>query len=180
MPLCGDCPFTWFTHSKGHRVTCVDAVDVALAKLQRDFGDHGVELLPTPSASPTRARVLRTADGSASIICADFFDLPAALDPAGREFTVVYDKDAFGAIAPERRDAYARAVAAVCARGASIFVEGKAKAEAGGPPFNLDVGVVERHWGAAGFELVEHFPSLYTLTNSAWKQQGFLLKLTCI
>ena len=178
-------PAAWWTLVYGGYSidTCcrsgVDAVDIALEQLRADFGSHNaVQFNPGTVVPATGSTVHPSTHGTARIICGDFLQTGTTIGPDAPLFSVVYDKDAFGAIQPELRSEYTLACAQMCQLEAHVLVEGKDKPDSeGGPPFHLDAETVQRHWGAAGFELVEYFPSLYPIARPGWKQQGFLLKL---
>jgi hypothetical protein len=170
VPLCGDCPFSKYAYEKGHSVCCVDAVEAALDKLKKDF--NGVVFNERTSDG---TRISTSDDSRVQIYCGDFFAC-AALQPHKGSINVVYDKDAFGAIDPSQREAYARVIGELAAPQSYVFVEGKSRSGIEGPPFNLDEMAIREIWGKEGFHLVKHFPELYPLSHPSWKQQGFLLQ----
>ena len=97
----------------GHRVVAVDFAPLAVVAARENAAARGVEM---------------------AVHEADIFALPGDLAGA---FDLVWEQTCFCAIPPERRDDYARAMAAVLRPGGQIVALLWNHGKAGGPPFDV-------------------------------------------
>lgn len=178
VPLCGDCRFVHYAHSRGNSVAGLDGVGAALETLRKQF-----EKGPSFERSDIKEGgvVFTGSDGRITTIQADLFTTPFITElNLERSFDLIYDKDAFGAIPPEDRAAYVKIMSRVCKAGGFVFIEGKFRKEEDptlGPPFHLVTEEIKKQWGAEGFKVLKHYESLYPLKNPEWRQQGWLLQM---
>eukprot|EP00051_Salpingoeca_urceolata_P010317 m.125920 g.125920 ORF g.125920 m.125920 type:complete len:251 (-) comp16664_c0_seq5:894-1646(-) len=182
-PLAGDSPLPSHLFRKfGHSVSALDFVEAACDAMRSRFsgdGDDGVAFEASDSSDVPEGMKLWTAKGAdgneARVWCGDFFvELPSEVGRAD----VVFDKDSFGAIEREDRQRYLALVARYLKPNGYVLLEVKDKDEGkdAGPPFHFTKEDIETLWGAHGFRIVDHQPSLYKVSRTTFRQQGFLLQ----
>eukprot|EP00013_Stygamoeba_regulata_P011159 CAMPEP_0177688034 /NCGR_PEP_ID=MMETSP0447-20121125/34448_1 /TAXON_ID=0 /ORGANISM="Stygamoeba regulata, Strain BSH-02190019" /LENGTH=236 /DNA_ID=CAMNT_0019198319 /DNA_START=61 /DNA_END=771 /DNA_ORIENTATION=- len=147
VPLSGDCPFVRYAWSLGHSVCAVDLSKVALAALRAQFAEDSVSWEES-QLGEDGARVWRSQDGRLEVVCCELITSEATGQLVSG-FDAVLDKDAFGALAPEVREAYVKRITPLLAPHAQVLLEGKQRREEdreAGPPFHLDLDKVKTRW----------------------------------
>eukprot|EP01065_Artemidia_motanka_P031680 TRINITY_DN381_c0_g1_i2.p2 TRINITY_DN381_c0_g1~~TRINITY_DN381_c0_g1_i2.p2 ORF type:complete len:242 (+),score=76.36 TRINITY_DN381_c0_g1_i2:62-727(+) len=168
VTLCGDSPFVAAAWRKGHTVNAIELVPQACEALREQFPGEWEE---EKAGAHT---VYRLKEGRMTLWQGDVF-APCEGMPQN---DCVVDKDAWGALGPDIRDAYARTIAGYTKPGGVVYLEGKMRQEAieRGPPFHADRSSVSASWAGAGVEVVQDLGELYTVDEPEFKQQSYLLK----
>ncbi|RMG96438.1 MAG: thiopurine S-methyltransferase [Deltaproteobacteria bacterium] len=145
VPLCGASLDLGFLADAGFEPVGVEVVEDAVARL-------------FPGAEPdASAGTVHTRDG-VTVVCGDFF--ACDLSPFA-PFAAFYDRGALVAIPPRLREAYARRIEELVAKGArglvvTVAYDGPADV---GPPFSVPAAEIERLFGGAfEVEVLESVP----------------------
>lgn len=143
-PLAGDDPFVQYAWSQGHSVVAADLVPVALQAMRAQFTGSWVRHVDGTAVVWTHA------SGRATLYETDILlDVPAW----HAHFDAVYDKDSFGALEKDMRNAYCERLAVYLKAGGIIYTEVKIKGEDHprrheGPPFSIDEAELMESFGS--------------------------------
>ena len=109
VPLSGDCAFVSHAHKEGSfdHITCVEWSAVALKKIADRMGGQVPE--------------------NVDLVESEFFEWASSY--RGDKFDLVFDKDAFGFTAPQKRAEYCSTVSALVSEGGFVYLETKFKEE---------------------------------------------------
>lgn len=187
-PLAGDDPLVHLLWKRGHDVTAIDMVPVALEWMRGQFSpeDSGQWTQSAPSSGgdgdgDDTVVVWTHSSGRATQYVGDALIVRPELK---HRFDAVYDKDSFGALPVELRQAYCTRLADYTKPGAIIYMEVKLRddhetaRDVVGPPFSLDRDDVmcPNNFGG-NFEYVANLGVVYPSAPSfsTMKQTGHVL-----
>lgn len=148
-PLAGDDPLVHLLWQRGHDVTAIDMVPVALERMRGQFspedGGQWTQSAPAPSGTGggdgDTVVVWTHSSGRATQYVGDALIVRPELK---HRFDAVYDKDSFGALPVELRQAYCARLADYTKPGAIVYIEVKLRDDHNesrdvvGPPFSLN------------------------------------------
>jgi Thiopurine S-methyltransferase (TPMT) len=179
IPFSGDCLFAVHAYNamaSSARVDCVEIAPLAIQSLKEKFADKNLTETPIAGDAWTLSddgKVHRSACGRVCIFEHSVLDdeWPGFDEP----YDMVYDKDAFGAVAPEHRQRYIDAVLSRTSDDAVLLFEVKEKAadRDSGPPFHIDEATLSSAFGKR-FDKWTHLDPLYTLSRDDWVQHFYI------
>ena len=136
------------------------AVDRLVARIKELSNVKSIDSVATNESDAAVRHFQGTTDAGAAIHVLEA-DVLKSLDIASVD--VLYDKDAFGALEPEDRDAYAAQMSRYARAGSTLLIAGKHRTHNvdAGPPYNLPQSLIEKTWNAVGFDLVAVHDKLF-------------------
>lgn len=202
VPLGGDCKMITYLHELGYSVVVNEWCDPPIANLKKAIpGEWQVESLERThpgvsggaGATESPAVLVHISPDKRLIVWQCSYLV--ALEDDDR-FDVVYDKDAFGAISPSERSAYAQKSLQHLKSGGMILLEAKDKTIfwqqsigdadpedpvqvkalfESGPPYHITIDIVFANYN--GCQQLAYDPECYPMPGDRpWKQQSILLK----
>ena len=173
-PLAGDDPFVHLLFQKGYSVTTIDLVPAAVEAMKDQFGDCK---WTKDESGGDGSIAWKHESGRATLIVGDALQKRPQL--VGR-FDAVYDKDCFGALDKQIRQAFCKRMAEYMKKDAIVYLECKLRKNHDevkniGPPFSLTKkDLMEDSNYGASFDYVQGLGSVYEITMPM-KQTGHIL-----
>jgi hypothetical protein len=179
-PLAGDDPFIHLLFSKGYSVTTIDLVPAAVERMKEQF------ISSEPSSQWTKQENDQTviwehSSGRATLMVGDALQKRAHLKG---KFDAVYDKDSFGALPIECRQAFCDRIAEYIKPGGILYLECKRKdnheqVKDQGPPYSLTKEeLMQRSNYGRHFQYNEYLGDIYPISMTSAKQTGHILQRT--
>ena len=159
---------------QGHSVTAIDLVPLALERMRQQFdGEWSKE----EDGRDDGMVVWKHDSGRATQYQGDALKY---LPELKESFDAIYDKDSFGALGVEMRQAYCKRISEYTKKNAFVYLECKLKenhnaVKDNGPPFSLKMeDLVE--WFGGSFDHAESLGSVYPLSMPTAQQTAHILK----
>lgn len=183
-PLAGDDPFVYLLFTKGYSVTTIDLVPAAVEEMKKQFqSGNGSESGPSLAQEWTREEkentvIWKHGSGRATLMVGDALQKRPGLV---NQFDAVYDKDSFGALPMQLRNAFCSRIAEYVKQGGIIYLECKLKDDhekviSIGPPFSLkEEDLMEKTSYGDAFDYVQGLGEIYNI-QMAGQQTGHILK----
>ena len=185
-PLAGDDPFVHLLFSKGYSVTTIDLVPAAVEEMKKQFQlgiGSGMNLSQEPQECWTKEEkdntvIWKHGSGRATLMVGDALQKrPGFVN----QFDAVYDKDSFGALPMQLRNAFCSRMAEYVKKGGVVYLECKLKDDHEqainvGPPFSLmGKDLMESTSYGDAFDYVKGLGEIYEIQMPV-QQTGHILK----